>query len=1254
MKKIKLFLAAMAAMVGLSAQAGEGWKNQSYSTEWATPTSGQTYYIYNVGAGTFLGGGRNYGTRTISTLDRIWVDGDATITPTENVDYALPFTLQQNSDGTWYLIHNGTNKANKYMFYEPGGNASYIDNNTTHAGSKWKIVSTENGYRLDMAAKEGQYFGIHATNLVSQTLAYTWADFADANSDKWIYWQFVPASEGSNIKTFSQLYPAKEAYAAARTTVLGFAANTSAYTDETGAAETLKAAVYAQDDVVDAATTVEAINDAKAAVYAAGNTFLSSIIITSGFDITNAWITNPAPGISGNMDGWTNSGSPTLQAQLYEYWQVSAGTTKQTLSNLPKGAYTLTAIAYTRDNMTATLYAGENTVKLVGCGSVNDRTQGSNWIAAGNGVNTLDFTLNEATESLEIGLIADNTTGDHWMCWRSFSLIYYGDPINLAKANLDKAVTAANTVDKTTIPAAAYAKIKEAVETNEGSYSTLEEYEAATNAINTAVATYASSEMVAAYMPTKSAWAIYNQTDYADAGNAKATLKAVLDAIDEKLNATDVTTASSGLTAAVETFITSVTLNEGAYFDVTNFFVTNPSVRQTTDGWTIENPNGVTQGQSNGKVANEETEFYQQNFKFYQTLNLSAGTWEFGVTGFHRAGNHSTYFYASEDKILIPGVGSDVVNNMAGAKTYFDNGNGKVALKFLIEEAGNVEIGIENQDTETDKWTIFRDFTLKYYGSPNYSIYQEQLEAAIAEANKVVEGSVPAPAYANLTNIVTENNKTYTKKADFLAAINAITTATTNTKALVAPYAEYLSVKTKVEALKSVEGYTETTSGATTTLTSAVAAADEAVNAATTAEAIAEQVTALKTAGKTFIGGVRSDGAHPFDITFLITNPSFDNNNATGWTANPAPGFQSYTNCEYYQTEFDINQTLTGMPKGNYELKVQAFQRPGWWNAVYTAYQAGTNNVSSVIYINEGQTTIKNLVSEGATDADHQWQNGNDSNNGTVYYANSMNGAAQAFKAGHYWNSVLTAVEGDLKFGFKSTKTHVDGDWTIFDNFQLYYYGQSINVAMNEAQAFSALADIEGANVTMARTSKVGYNTVALPFNLTEAQVKEVFGDEAEVYSYSDEGDANNTTVNFNKTTTAIEANVPVLVKASKEATEIKVDDVTVKTGAAKVEGTNFDFVGNYGGKITLAEGIWFVGNDALYKSAGNTNMKGFRAFLQAKEEVGGEVKLFIGGIETAISEINGEAAENGRQESDRKIKASPLTPPLCGRGKGD
>ena len=311
------------------------------------------------------------------------------------------------------------------------------------------------------------------------------------------------------------------------------------------------------------------------------------------------------------------------------------------------------------------------------------------------------------------------------------------------------------------------------------------------------------------------------------------------------------------------------------------------------------------------------------------------------------------------------------------------------------------------------------------------------------------------------------------------------------------------------------------------------------------------------------------------------------------------------------------------MPKGNYELKVQAFQRTGWFRP--------TLPVSSVIYINEGQTTIKALTDEGATDADHQWHNGNDSHDDTGYYPNSMRGAAAAFAAGYYWNTVLTAVEGDLKFGFKSTSEAADGGWTIFDNFQLFFYGNSINVAMSETEPFAALADIEGANVTMARTSKVGYNTVALPFDLTATQVQSVFGDGAVVYAFSeDSADPNDATVNFNtKSSQTIEANVPVLVNATAAATQIVANDVMVKTGAAKVEGTNFDFVGNYGGQITLADGIWFVGNGALYKSAGSTNMKGFRAYLEGKTATSNPVKLYIDGLETAIEEINGETAKD-------------------------
>ena len=168
-------------------------------------------------------------------------------------------------------------------------------------------------------------------------------------------------------------------------------------------------------------------------------------------DLTAALIDNPAPGNSGNLDYWTNTDGASLQNNLWEYWQVAGGTTTQNIATaLPAGYYTLTAIAYTRDNMTATLHAGENTMNIVGVNSntVNTRSEGDAWIAQGNGINKLQFKLNESTTNLEIGLTADNTTADYWMCWRSFELKYLGtNPVSLFVSDYEEALAAANTAN---------------------------------------------------------------------------------------------------------------------------------------------------------------------------------------------------------------------------------------------------------------------------------------------------------------------------------------------------------------------------------------------------------------------------------------------------------------------------------------------------------------------------------------------------------------------------------------------------------------------------------------------------------------------------------------------------------------------------------------------------------------------------------------------------------------------------------------
>lgn len=933
---------------------------------------------------------------------------------------------------------------------------------------------------------------------------------------------------------------------------------------------------------------------------------------------------------NGKSWSWTNAGGnvtvagPNAQRGTYgcEFWNNTFDI-NQTLTGLPDGTYEFKISGY-GTNGTTYIY-GNNTEAVF----VN-QTSASNFPTALDNIADGQFTGNTTGQfvvtggTLKIGVKRTQNKGGDWTVIDNADLIYYGLDLTDLENGLTQQIAAAEALNGK-IPTAAYSALSNIVAANKTPEHTADAYQSAISAVSNAVTT--AQALVASY----SRYSTIKDAVLAISSNVDVT---TADAAVEAATTTDaIDAAVATLRNALTSYLARAGI-ESQTIDLTAALIDNaaPGVSGNSNYWTNSDAPGL---------GNQLYEYYQKagaTSKQTITAQLPVGFYRFTVIGYTREG-YDGFINAGENKQTLVGVSSGTVNNLNQGNTWIGQGNGVNEMVFQLTDAtANLEIGITAGQTG-DRWTAWRSFKLEYLGTAPLAIFQQQLADAATAANAhAAEAAIPAGikgAYTNAISAAAAKNSTPTECLQSIADIEAATVAA---DAAAPVYAEYLSVKAQVEALKSVEGYTETTSGATNALIEAIAAADAAVDAATTTDAITAQIAPLKAAGKTFITSVRSDGAHPFDITFLITNPSFDNNDATGWTATPAPGFQSYTNCEYYFANtrtFDINQTLTDMPKGNYELKVQAFQRPGWFEAVYDAYKAGNNKVTSVIYINDGQTTIKNLVSEGATTSDAQWQNNNDSNKDGYYYANSMNGASKAFAAGYYWNTVLTAVEGDLKFGFKTTSESVDGDWTIFDNFRLYYYGQSINVAMDEAQAFSALADIEGANVTMARTTKEGYNTVALPFDLTEAQVKEVFGDGAEVYAYSENStDVEDATVNFTKAATAIVANVPVLVKATKAAAEIKVDNVTVKTGEAKVEGTLLDFVGNYGGQITLPADVWFVGNGALYESTGNTTMKGFRAYIAAKsaeiKEQVGEVKLFIDGLATRVSEINGMAAENG------------------------
>ena len=653
---------------------------------------------------------------------------------------------------------------------------------------------------------------------------------------------------------------------------------------------------------------------------------------------------------------------------------------------------------------------------------------------------------------------------------------------------------------------------------------------------------------------------------------------------------------------AATTFVTSVTVNEGKYFDMTNFWIVNPTVRKNIEGWTKTNPEGYPTGwSSNGVTSNNETEFYQNQFDFYQTLTLPKGTYEFGVTGFHRAGNHSTYFYAGDDKILIPGVESSVVNNMADAETYFNNGNGKVALKFALEEESNtMNIGITNRDTETDKWTIFRDFTLHYFGSAvDYSVYEAQWAQLVSDANdaKTAHPNVTGTELTAL-NAAIEDEPNGSSKANYIEKIGALETALNAFNAAATSYDKYVAYRAETVAAFGEE--LAATVAAPTTAAEALTAVQD-LNIAQYNE-VADNYT-YSCSG--LIGDFGSwTGTATYGEAKTPSTPNYlSNEHWSGQThAYYEQCAEGWKDAKGWTIKYEKTCTL---PAGDYVIKV-------------AARTAGAGVTSLVSCSATGATVTLPAESAFARGIKKIGEAGWSGENSE--YARDGQGYGWQWRFLPFTLSEETEVT--MTFYAEANSQY---QWMSIADGELL---SKTKVATDVTYDETAENDIEDeliADVTITRTIKKGFNTVVLPFNLTANQVAAAFGDGTKVYNYSENSEnAKQVTVSFTKGDGSITANVPVLVEATAESSSQLFEGVQIQAvTSATVVGTNCDFVGTYE-PITISEGDYFIGNGAIYKSAGATTMNAFRAYINAKSANVRVSSFFIDGVEGTTTEIEG------------------------------
>ena len=192
------------------------------------------------------------------------------------------------------------------------------------------------------------------------------------------------------------------------------------------------------------------------------------------------------------------------------------------------------------------------------------------------------------------------------------------------------------------------------------------------------------------------------------------------------------------------------------------------------------------------------------------------------------------------------------------------------------------------------------------------------------------------------------------------------------------------------------------------------------------------------------------------------------------------------------------------------------------------------------------------------------------------------------------------------------------------------------NVTIAENETFEP--SLKYANVTLNRTIKADvWNTFCVPFDITNDELKAAFGDDVAVAEYSEEAKDENSTVSFNTMDTpAITANKPVLLKSSTEKTasdNIVFEGRLIKTGDAKVEGTNYDFVGTYAASTTIEEGDYYLSANKLYRSLGKGSyVLGTRAFIQSKNAEARIDRFFIDDEEsqtTTVNTVKKDAEEN-------------------------
>lgn len=244
-----------------------------------------------------------------------------------------------------------------------------------------------------------------------------------------------------------------------------------------------------------------------------------------------------------------------------------------------------------------------------------------------------------------------------------------------------------------------------------------------------------------------------------------------------------------------------------------------------------------------------------------------------------------------------------------------------------------------------------------------------------------------------------------------------------------------------------------------------------------------------------------------------------------------------------------VSQKVTTLKKGWYKVSCDGFFSPGTGSGMKASLFAnvdgttdGRSNVSAMLNtfgkeFTYDQTALKKIYKKADAIAGTE----------SPYVK-----AAKLFETGKYNNSILVYVPADgakLNVGIKVEGSDKPLDWTVFDNFQLKYCGDN-DMVLDEGQTSLNYLNMQGLSTANAytlilkRTLTSGqWASITLPVNLTAAQFKTAFGDQAKLSTFEGQDNALKLRLRFktvdlsNDNAVVLKANTLYIMKTTRAAT---------------------------------------------------------------------------------------------------------------------